>query len=57
MKLTEENVRIVMMKLLGTSGIWECSLTDREAMQLAFYNAGVFDMAEAIIEAIREVQK
>ena len=55
MKFTEDNVLRVEHKLIQDQLIWDCHKDDREA--LLMYIAGVNDMAQSIIEAMREIAK
>ena len=55
MKVNEHNVLMVQHDIIRNSLIWDCPKEDREA--LLMYIAGVNDMAQAVIEAMREIAK
>ena len=53
MKLEKENVRIIVMNILGDCDLYGCEGKDAE--HLLDYIAGVQDMANAVIDAIGEL--
>ena len=55
MKFTEDNVLRVEHTLISNQIIWECPKDDCE--KLLMYIAGVNDMANEVIEAMREIKK
>lgn len=55
MKLTEDNVLRVEHKLIQDQIIMDCP--DEMKSDLLAYIAGVNDMAQAVIEAMREIAK
>lgn len=55
MKFTEDNVLIMEHKLIQDQIIMDCPQELREG--LLAYIAGVNDMAQAVIEAMREIAK
>lgn len=54
-KLTPENVRIMLAKQLDEVSYWECEGKDAEK-QLC-YIAGLTDMANAVIKAIKDGER
>lgn len=55
MKLTDANVYKLEHKILLDLEFW-CMKDEREAKDAAMYIAGVRDMAQAVIDALREVK-
>lgn len=55
MKFTEDNVLRVEHTLISNQLIWECPKEDCE--KLLMYIAGVNDMANEVIEAMRVIKK
>lgn len=53
MKLEKENVRIILMNILGDCDLY--GREDKEAEHLLDYIAGLNDMANAVIDAIGEL--
>ena len=51
-RLTTENVRIILGKLLDDCGYWE--FEGKDAEKLLCYIAGLTDMAKAVMTAIVE---
>ena len=52
-KLTSENVNIILSHMLDGIGYWECE--GKEAEKQLCYIAGMTDMANAVIKAIKEL--
>lgn len=53
MKLTKENVRIILCNILDDTEMWTCD--NKEAEKQLAYIAGLRDMANAVIEAIGQL--
>lgn len=53
MKLTKENVRIILGNILDECDLWDRE--DKEAEKMLSYIQGVKDMANAVIEAIGQL--
>lgn len=53
MKLETENVRILFLKMLNDLDYW--SAEEKEAEKQLCYVAGMTDMANAVIKAIKEL--
>lgn len=52
-RLETENVRIILSKMLDDLGYWDCE--GKEAEKQLCYIAGMTDMANAVIKAIKEL--
>lgn len=52
-RLETENVRIILSQMLDNMAYWECE--GKEAEKQLCYIAGMADMANAIIKAIKEL--
>ena len=52
-KIETENVRIILSKMLDDMCYWDCE--GKEAEKQLCYIAGMTDMANAIIKAIKEL--
>ena len=55
MKLTDANVYLIEHKILLDLEFWAFA-NNRDAKATAMYIAGVRDMAQAVVEALREVE-
>ena len=53
--MTEENVYRVEHKMISDSILWECMDDDRQCHTMLAYICGINDMAEAMVECLKDL--